>query len=452
MSGGGHDSNGHGSHHHGSGGHDSDGGGHGHGAPVRVADPGTRVVVVGGGVVGSACAYYLRKAGKEVTIVDQGKFGKGASHANCGYISPSHVLPLNKPGAIEKTLKSMFDSTSAFYLKPRVDFSLFGWMMRFAQKCNKKDMLEAGHALHPILRSSADLYKGLLASDLTETEHESKGMLFVFKTEKMLSEYDAVDALLREHFGVGARKIGGDELSRMEPALQPGLAGAYFYDIDSHLRPDRLMGAWRRTLEQHGVTIREETRVKQVRKDGGQARAVVTDQGEIEADTFVFATGAWSPKLSTELGCNIPVQPGKGYSITMPRPDPCPTYPMILEEYHVAVTPFASGYRLGSTMEFAGYNDVMNHNRLNVLRRGAKEYLVTPTAEPVQEEWFGWRPMSADSVPIIGRTPGLRNTYLATGHSMLGVSLAPATGKLISELVLGEEPHIDAEPYRVSRF
>ena len=449
MSAGGHgeSSNGHASNGHGHGHGD-----HGHGAVVRERDSGNQVVIVGGGVVGSACAYYLRKAGKEVTIVERAAFGRGASHANCGYISPSHVLPLNKPGAIQKTLKSMFDKTSAFYLKPRIDFSLFGWMMRFAQKCNKKDMLEAGHALHPILQSSAALYKDLLAGDLSETEHETKGMLFVFKTEKMLSEYDAVDALLREHFGVGARKIGGAELSRMEPALQPGLAGAYFYDIDSHLRPDRLMGAWRRTLEAHGVVIRENTQVRQIRKEHGKARAIVTDQGEIEGDTFVFATGAWSPKLSDELGCYIPVQPGKGYSITMARPEPCPIHPMILEEYHVAVTPFASGYRLGSTMEFAGYNDTMNKTRLDMLRRGAKEYLVTPTAEPVQEEWFGWRPMCADSVPIIGRTPGLRNTYLATGHSMLGVTLAPATGKLVSELVLGEEPHIAAEPYSVTRF
>lgn len=428
-------------------------GGHGHGtAIVRHRDPGNRVVIVGGGVVGSACAYYLRQAGKEVTIVERAQFGRGASHANCGYVSPSHVLPLNKPGAIQKTLKSMFDKTSAFYLKPRIDFSLFGWMMRFASKCNKKDMIEAGHALNPILQSSAELYKGLLASELQETEHEAKGMLFVFKTEKMLAEYDAVDALLREHFGVGARRIGGDELHRMEPALQPGLAGAYFYDIDSHLRPDRLMGAWRRTLEAKGVTILENRPVKQIRRENGSARAIVTDQGEIEGDTFIFAMGAWTPKLSTELGCMIPVQPGKGYSITMARPEPCPAYPMILEEYHVAVTPFASGYRLGSTMEFAGYNDTLNRGRLDMLRRGAKEYLVAPTAEPVQEEWFGWRPMCADSVPIIGRTPGLANTYLATGHSMLGVTLAPATGKLVSELVLGEKPHIDPEPYRVTRF
>jgi D-amino-acid dehydrogenase len=437
---------------HGAGDHGHDAHGHHGNGAVHKGDSGTKVVVIGGGVVGSACAYYLRKAGKDVTIVDRGKFGRGASHANCGYISPSHVLPLNKPGAIQKTLTSMFDKTSAFYLKPRIDFSLFGWMMRFAQKCNKKDMLEAGHALHPILQSSAELYKGLLAGDLTGTEHESKGMLFVFKTEKMLSEYDAVDALLREHFGVGARKIDGAELARMEPALQPGLAGAYFYDIDSHLRPDRLMSSWRRALEGIGVTILEDQPVTRINKESGKAKSVVTEKGTLDADTVVVATGAWTPKLSSELECYIPIQPGKGYSITMPRPNPCPSYPMILEEYHVAVTPFDSGYRLGSTMEFAGYNETMNRTRLDMLRRGAKEYLITPTAEPVQEEWFGWRPMCADSVPIIDRTPGLSNVYLATGHSMLGVTLAPATGKLVSELVLGEHPHIDAKPYRVTRF
>ncbi len=249
-----------------------------------------------------------------------------------------------------------------------------------------------------------------------------------------------------------AKRFDSNELAAIEPALKPGMAGGYLYESDAHLRPDRLMSELRRVLLSRGVEIRENCEVTGFVRENGKAKAVATKTGDIDADQFVIATGAWTPLLNTELGCRVPIQPGKGYSITMPRPALCPTYPLIFEEHRVAVTPFASGYRLGSTMEFAGYDDTMNRSRLGILTDAAKLYLRDPLAEPVQEEWWGWRPMTYDGLPIIDRAPAASNVLIAAGHNMLGLSMATATGKLVAEMLAGEKPHVNPEPYGLWRF
>jgi D-amino-acid dehydrogenase len=165
-----------------------------------------------------------------------------------------------------------------------------------------------------------------------------------------------------------------------------------------------------------------------------------------------MATGAWTPLLHRLLGVKVPIQPGKGYSITMARPPLCPNRPMIFEEHRTAITPFADRFRIGSTMEFAGYDERLNRRRLQMLKNNAAIYMKTPTAEPVYEEWWGWRPMVYDGRPIIGHVPKYDNVLIAAGHGMLGLSMAPGTGRLITELVAGRTPHIDAAAYRVNRF
>ncbi len=177
-----------------------------------------------------------------------------------------------------------------------------------------------------------------------------------------------------------------------------------------------------------------------------------TAKGEFEADAFVVATGALTPRLEGLLGCKIPIQPGKGYSVTMPRPSVCPRIPLIFPETRVAVTPFETGYRLGSTMEFAGYDDSIRPERIQLLKDGAAPYLREPYGEVVEQEWFGWRPMTYDSVPILDRSRRHENVWVAAGHNMLGMSMAPASGKLVAEMMTGQAPHLDTAPYRLSRF
>lgn len=410
-----------------------------------------RVVVVGGGVIGAACAYYLRLAGCEVTVIDQGEFGRGCSHGNCGYVCPSHVLPLAGPGALRNTLKTLLARNSPLKVRWRFDPAMWRWFWQFAKKCNARDLLAAGHAIQSLLVSSRSLYDELLTNTLTDVEWETLGLLFVFQSQAGLDHYAETDDLLRREFHLGATRYDSAALLALEPALKPGIAGAWHYTTDGHLRPDKLMSAWRRVLEDRGVAIRECFRLLDLATERRRVRRVITNAGELAADHVVVATGAWTPQLRNMLRAPIAIQPGKGYSLTMPRPSICPRHSMIFEEHRVAVTPLASRYRIGSTMEFAGYDTSLNPRRLQLLRDGASIYLREPLAEPVFESWYGWRPMTPDSLPFIGRAPAFDNLYIAAGHGMLGVSMSPATGRLISELVTGQTPHVDPQPYAVNR-
>ena len=408
-----------------------------------------KVIIVGCGVIGTACAHYLSRSGWTVEMIDRGKFGMGCSHANCGLICPSHVLPLAAPGVLGLALKALFQKNSPFAIKPRLDWALWSWLVRFARRCNTRDMLEAGRAIQALLQSSRSLYQELVETEPLDAEWETRGLLFVFRSAAAMEHYGQTDHLLRESFGLASKRYEGDDLLLLEPALKPGLAGGWHYGAEAHLRPDRLMSSWRSRLEARGVTIREQCEFQGFDRQGRLARGIVTPQGTLHAEAFVIATGAWTPLLQQHLGCRIPIQPGKGYSITMPRPARCPAIPLLLEEHRVAVTPMKSGYRLGSTMEFAGYDTTLNPRRLDLLRDGASHYLQEPYTEPVVEEWYGWRPMTYDGKPIIDRSLALENVCIAAGHNMLGLSMAPATGKLIAEMLSGFPAHIDPAPYRV---
>jgi D-amino-acid dehydrogenase len=411
-----------------------------------------RVVVVGGGVVGACSAYYLAKAGFAVTILDRAKFGAACSHANCGYVCPSHVLPLAVPGAITSTLKTLFQRNSPLKVRPGVVLRNLGWFLGFARRCNRRDMLATGRSIQALLNSSRSLFETLISDEKLECEWETKGLLFVFQTPRHFEHYAHTDELLTREFSLPAKRFDSSELAALEPALKPGQAGGYLYQTDAHLRPDRLMSELRRVLVGMGVEICENCAVRGFVRNSNTATALRTTTGDIPVEHVVIATGAWTPLLNSELGCRIPIQPGKGYSLTMPRPAVCPTYPLIFEEHRVAVTPFASGYRLGSTMEFAGYDDTMNRSRLSILTDAAKHYLRDPLAEPMQEEWWGWRPMTFDGLPVIDRSPIMGNVLIAAGHNMLGLSMATATGKLVSEMLGAGPPHIDPAPYGLKRF
>jgi D-amino-acid dehydrogenase len=418
----------------------------------------SHVIVIGGGVIGAASAYYLARAGHRVTILDRGEFGKGCSHANCGYVCPSHVLPLAAPGAVGSTLKTLLSRNSPLKVRLSTVLRNPGWFLGFARRCKWRHMFQTGLAIQALLQSSRTLFDELIRDEKLECEWETKGLLFVFRTAKAFEHYKHTDEFLHERYNMGAKRLGAEELLAFEPALLPGNAGGYWYGGDAHLRPDRLMSEFKRILIARGVTIHEHCEVSDFVRENGCAKAVCTsptrDRGPqlLEADHFVVATGAWTPLLNRELGCRVPIQPGKGYSITMPRPAVCPGTPLIFEEHRVAVTPFHSGYRLGSTMEFAGYDASLNRSRLGILTDAAKLYLRDPLAEPVQEEWWGWRPMTYDGLPIIDRSPALGNVLIAAGHSMLGLSMAPATGKLVAEMITGETPHLQAWPYALKRF
>lgn len=418
----------------------------------RNEQSGETVLVVGGGVVGIACAHYLHQAGFEVTVIDKGKPGGGCSFANCGYICPSHVPPLTEPGAFKVALKSLFNARSPFRVKPSLNPALLAWMLQFAIRCNEKQVLWAGQHLQTILDASMQEYRQLMASETLECEWTEKGLLYVFRTAKAFDEFAEMDDMLTKHFGVSATRVRGQDLPEWDAGLRSDLYGAFHYPGDASVRPDLLNNSWIANLKQRGVTFVEDCELQLIQKERQGITGLVTSGGNLSADRYVFALGALSTQWADALGCKIPIQPGKGYSVTIDVPQNGPRLPMLFPEKKVGVSPFDEGLRFGSMMEFVGYDETIPEHRIQQLRDSARPYLVGSVDGAAQAIWYGWRPMTWDSLPIIGPVEGLRNAHLATGHNMLGLSLAPVTGRLIAEMLSGQETCIDATPFSPSRF
>jgi len=409
------------------------------------------ILVAGGGVIGLACAYYLARAGQSVRIIEQESMGTGASHGNCGLIFVSDLPPLCAPGAIGHELVRTLKGTSPLYIKPRPDLSLAFWLVRFAANCNRRHLNHAIKARDGILRVSGKLFNELFAEEDLACDFEQRGVIMAFTDPATMQDYEKTNRLL-EPFGLAATFLDRKAIRQTEPALNDRVCGGWHHRADSHLRPELLISAWTRAARERGVHIDEGCRLERFDSRKGKVTGALTSTGRFTADQFILAAGAWTPAIGRQLGVRIPVQPGKGYSITMDRPAVCPQTPCYLVERNVVVTPWQSGYRLGGTMEFSGFDDRLNERRLKNLETSAALYLKTPVGQRVTERWTGLRPMSVDDLPIIDRTPRFNNLYIATGHGMLGLSTATGTGRLITDMILGRQPPFDPLPFSIKRF
>lgn len=402
----------------------------------------TDVLILGGGAIGLCCAHYLLQAGRSVRVLERGAVGSGSSHGNCGTLTPSHAAPLAEPGMVRQALAWMLRPDAPFYVRPRFDPALLAWLARFAGRCtqatwaqtlvHKAQMLQVSRALIERLIDEAGLDCGFSAS----------GLLYVFREARGLQHIARSLPTLAAH-GIASEVWDGDRLRREEPALRDDLLAGVFFPGDARLRPDRYVAELARVVRAAGGVIDEHCAVTGFARRGGRIEAVHSERGPLRAREVVFALGAWSPQLARQLGLRLPIQPGKGYSITYSRPTPAPTRPLVLKERSVCVTTWADGFRLGSTMEFSGYDSRLNRRRLDALVRGAREYLRVPEGPERIEEWYGWRPMTIDDLPLIGRAPGLDNLLLATGHGMMGIGMSAVTGHLVTDLLCARAPVVD---------
>ena len=409
------------------------------------------VLVLGGGVIGLACALYLLRAGRSVTVLEQGRAGGATSHGNCGTITPSHAMPLAMPGMVMQALRWLARPDAPFRVAPRMDFALFEWLLQFAQRCNWKDFKRITAAKAPLLRLSRQALEQLIRDEHLDCEFEPVGTLSVYRDARAFEASQWLPRALRE-CDLAVEVLDGAQCRAREPVLNDSVVGGYFNPLDAHLRPDRYLAELARAVRALGGTIAESTTINGFRRAAARIDAVLTDGGEFSGAEVILALGAWSPLLARQLDLRIPIQPGKGYSITYTRPSRCPRIPLALKERAVCVTGWPSGFRLGSTMEFAGYDASLNRTRLDALRRGAAEYLYEAEGPQVVEEWYGWRPMTYDDMPILGRSARVQNLTLATGHGMLGVTMSAATGRLIGELLSGREASLDLAPFSPARF
>ena len=408
------------------------------------------VLIIGGGAIGLATALALLDAGRGVRILEAGAVGGGASHGNCGTITPSHAPPLAAPGVVAQALRWMFTPDAPLYLKPRVDPALWHWLLRFAVRCNPRDWRQSTQARAALLNDARARLADWVGRYGLQCEFEEEGLDYVFRDPRRFQQYVDESVVLKT-FGIATQVFGGTDYEREEPAMLPGMAGAIRFPGDARLRPDRYVAELARVVRERGGVIEEQCRVDRLEPTSDGVR-LATSQGERKGGEAVIALGAWTPAFARRLGIRAPIQPGKGYSITYSRPARVPRHPMVLKDRSVCVTVWDSGFRLGSTMEFSGHDDTLNATRLAALERGAREFLREPVGAEVHERWCGWRPMTWDDLPLLGRAPGQRKVWIAAGHGMLGISMSTATGQLMADLMTGRRPAFDPSPYRPERF
>lgn len=413
----------------------------------------TDVLIAGGGVNGLATALALLESGRRVRVIDADRIGSGASHGNCGTITPSHAPPLAAPGTVLRALRWMLTPDAPLYVRPRIDPVLWRWMLGFAARCNARDWETSARGKYALLDDSRQRLADWVERYGLACEFVESGEDYVFRSARAFAHEQRELPLLRA-LGVSVEVIDGPAYAAQEPALLPGVAGALRFSGDAALRPDKYLAELARAVRERGGEIVEGCALHGLREDR-EGVVAYTDHGEERARNAVLALGAWSALSADALG--LPwlkrvIQPGKGYSITYRAPALLPKRPLVLRERSVCVTSWADGFRLGSTMEFSGFDRTLNARRLGALERGAREYLREPVGPEVRERWYGWRPMSRDDMPLIGRAPGLRRVWMNCGHGMMGVGMSTGSAQLLADLMAGRAPALDPAPYRPERF
>ena len=410
-----------------------------------------RAVIIGGGIIGGVAAYFLHQKGWSVMIVEKDRFGYGASHGNCGLVVPSHADPLNSPENLIKGIGWMLKKNAPLFIKLQTDAAWSRWMIQFIRHCfgGHRQVSAAGRAA--LMTDTISLYDTLIKTEGINCHWDTPGTCHLFRSKKEFNVFGATNHL-ETHVGFKVKPLIGDPLHDLLPTISPEVVGGWHDPQAALLRPEAFMRELAGVLKNKGIEIVEKTEFIGFNREYGRAVGAQTDQGLFKAEAFVVATGAWTPMLSNALGYRIPIQPGKGYSLTFRRPANSPTLPCFFEEKRVVVTPWSDSLRLGGTMEFSGFDDHLNPLRLAALFRALNQYLPLSIPDQIEEEWCGWRPITWDGLPIIDHLPGFENVVLATGHNELGLTMAPATGQLVAEMTSQETPHIDPSFYQIDRF
>ena len=411
------------------------------------------VVVVGGGPVGVCCALELARAGARTVLLERETEvcpPVSGAHANCGLLVPSDVTPLAAPGVLGRGLRWMLDSSSPFYIAPRPSPALARWLWLFRAACSA----ERAEAAAPVLRAlhvlSARLHDELAADHGGRWHFHHGGELQVFETAAGLAAA-AEDVERARALGARVDEVTATEARRLFPSLRSELAGAYLFPDDGHLDPMRFTRAVAELAADEGATVRTGAEVLALEPSPEGVRAVTT-RGAFVAGQVVLAAGAWTPLLTRGLGLRLPIEPAKGYSVDVDRPADFPELPLYLGDAHVILTPLDDTLRLGGTLELSGWDMRVRPKRVARLREGGRRAIGLPSDGPVRRLWRGPRPVTPDGLPAIGRVPGSDRVILAAGHCMLGLSLGPATGRLVSELAAGSPPSIDLTPLSPARW
>ncbi|KAB2641366.1 MAG: FAD-dependent oxidoreductase [Verrucomicrobia bacterium] len=412
-----------------------------------------RIVILGGGVIGLSVAEACSRRGHQVTLIEQhGEQRGGCSYGNAGMVVPSHFVPMAAPGMVALGLKWMWNPESPFYIKPRLDLDLIRWGLRFVRSASRGHVERCAPILRDMHMASRQAYQEIAARG-EAIGLVSKGLLMLCKESHTLDE-EAAMAAKAQALGVPAEVLDSAATARLDPGIAMAVAGAVHYPLDCHLSPELFLASQQRCAAQQGTHFMWDTRVTGWVRDAGRLRAVKTSGGEIEADEFVISGGIWSDGMVRDLGLRLPMQAGKGYSVTLPNPVELPALCSILAEARVAVTPMNGSLRFGGTMEMSGTSESISPRRVEGILRAASSYFPSFKRSDFDglTPWHGLRPCSPDGMPYLGRSSAASNLVVATGHAMMGLSLAPVTAAIVARLLDGEAPGFDLRLLSPERF
>jgi D-amino-acid dehydrogenase len=411
-----------------------------------------KVSIVGGGIIGLCSAYYLSKEGYEVTIFDSSDMSDGCSYGNAGMIVPSHVIPMAQPGMITQGIKWMFDSKSPFYVKPRLSKSLIKWGLQFYKYATPLHVSQSMPALRDLGLLSKELYQDLNRASASFF-YEEKGLLMLYTSDKLAEEIE-MEGRMAAQLGLQVNFLSKQDLRKLETGTRTAAIGGVHYKCDAHLHPQKFMQFIKAELLKSAAVIYGNTVVIDfiIDKTNGKVKELITNNGNFATDEVVLATGAWSPAIARKLGTSISILPGKGYSFTLKNKAEKPEIPSILCEGKVAVTPMNGDIRFGGTMEITHTGDTrINQNRLQGIVNTINTFYPDLKIEKPEKEntWFGFRPCTPSGLPIIARDKKVSNVVLATGHAMMGLSLAPATGKLVTEIIAEKQLSVSTKMFQL---
>lgn len=412
-----------------------------------------RIAIVGGGVIGLSAAYYLQQAGHNVVVFDESSMDNTCSIGNAGMIVPSHIIPLAAPGMISKGIRWMFNAKSPFYVKPRLNKDLVKWGLKFYKHANKEHVAHAIPALKEISLLSKGLFQDIARSKAFEFGYHERGLMMYYRTPE--TEREEIEAAhISNAHGIEARILTPSEFQQMEPEVKVQARGAVYFPGDAHLTPQLFIKNLIEHLKLKGVTIRSSAKVDDFVFQGNTINGIRVNREVRSFDEYIVATGAWSGEFCAKLGLDLPMQSGKGYSFTVPDVKQNLRIPSLLLEGRVAVTPMGSSLRFGGTMEINGTDRSINMNRVKGIVETIPKYFpeMNVAVPKVSEVWNGLRPCSPDGLPYIGRVSKFQNLIIATGHSMMGLSLGPATGLLVKELIDETKLSMDLKAFDPQRF
>jgi D-amino-acid dehydrogenase len=410
------------------------------------------VIVLGGGVIGLCSAYYALQRGLAVTVVErEAAGGDNCSMGNAGMIVPSHFIPLAAPGMISKGLRWMFNAESPFYIRPRPSPALARWAWLFYRNSTAGHVERTRELLRDLNLESRRLFAELAAED--DFGLAKRGLLMLCKTAKGLDEEAAVATAARE-IGLEAEVVDAAGAARLDPGITMDLEGAVYFPQDCHLDPARFMSALRRRIAGMGGRFASGVEIDTLEIRDGEVRALSGGGQRFEGSRFVIAGGSWSPSLLRQAGLKLPLQAGKGYSLTLDAPPELPRLCSIFVEAKVAITPMAGSLRFAGTMEVGGLDLSINPSRVRGIVKSVHGYFPKFREEDFAgvKPWAGLRPVSPDGIPYLGKVPGLSNLIAATGHAMMGLSLGPVSGRLVADLLTGEPSFRPIERMAPGRF